>query len=214
MSTSIAIPGSPRQDVGKGASRRLRRQGMIPAVLYGGDKPAENLAFEHRIIFKQLESDAFYSQIIDVKIGQRTERVVLRDLQRHPFKPAILHMDLQRVSADEQIRVTVPLHFINEDQAHGVRQESGMISHNMINVEIFCLPKDLPEFIEVDLSDLRLGTSLHLSELRLPEGVSLAQTTEGDHDEAVASIVHRGASPEEEEGTESDEEYDENDTLE
>jgi len=212
MSTSIAIPGSPRQDVGKGASRRLRRQGMIPAVLYGGDKPAENLAFEHRIIFKHLESDAFYSQVIDVKIGQRTERAVLRDLQRHPFKPAILHLDLQRVSADEQIRLTVPLHFVNEDQAYGVRQEGGMISHNMINVEIICLPKDLPEFIEADLSDLRVGASLHLSELKLPEGVELVQTTEGDHDEAVASIVHRGAAPEAE--TESDEEYDENDTLE
>ena len=159
MSTDFTINAEPRDAKGKGASRRLRREGRIPAILYGGDKQPETLSLEHRVIAKQLENEAIYSLILTVRIGDRSESAILRDLQRHPFKPFITHMDFQRISAGEKIRVNVPLHFINENKAPGVVEEGGIISHVLNDVEITCLPKDLPEFIEVDLSNLGIKRS-------------------------------------------------------
>lgn len=191
MSVEFVLNAEPRSDTGKGASRRLRRQGRVPVVLYGGDKQPEALSCELREILKQLDNEAFYSHILQINLGSRVEQVILRDVQRHPFKPVVLHMDLQRVSADAKIRVHVPLHFLNQETARGVKQQGGLVSHHLIDVEVSCLPKDLPEFIEVDLADLGLGESIHLSELKLPGGVEIAALTHGsEYDVPVVSIHH------------------------
>jgi large subunit ribosomal protein L25 len=200
MSDSFELNAEPRQDVGKGASRRLRRQGKFPAVMYGGDKAPENLTLVQHEIRRQLENEAFYSHVLQVNIGgTRKEQAILRDLQRHPYKPMILHMDLQRVKADEKVRVHVPLHFLNEENAPGVKQQGGSITHFRIEVEVSCLPRDLPEFIDVDLINLHMGEAIHLSELKLPAGVEIIDLTP-DHDEPVVSIHGYKAPTEEEEG--------------
>jgi len=143
----------------------------------------------HNELLKQLENEAFYSHILTVELDGKTEQAVLKDLQRHPAKPFILHLDLMRVSAGEKIRVNVPLHFIGEDVAPGVKIGGGIVTHAVTEVEVSCLPKDLPEYIEVDLSALELGESLHLSDLKLPPGVELVQLLQGEeHDVAVAAI--------------------------
>ena len=201
MSVEFILNAEPRADQGKGASRRLRRAGKVPAVLYGGGKNPESLALLHQELKHQLNNEAFYSHILKLNIGDRQEQVILKDLQRHPYKPSVLHLDLQRVTADEQIRVHVPLHFINQNSAPGVKEQGGVVSHLMIDVEIACLPKDLPEFIEVDLANLSMGESIHLSELKLPEGVEIVQLIHGaESDMPVVSIHHaRTAASEEEE---------------
>ena len=207
MSVDFELHAESRDDLGKGASRRLRRQGRVPAIMYGGNKEPHNLSIEHRELLKQLEQEAFYSHILNVRIADREERVVLRDLQRHPYKPTILHVDLLRVSADAALRMNVPLHFINEDKAYGVREEGGVIGHLMNEVEISCLPKDLPEYIEVDVSDLRLGDSIVLSQIKLPEGVEIIQLMHGEEqDQPVVNIHHlRVIDEEDEEGEEGEE---------
>lgn len=198
MSVAFELIAESRQGVGKGASRRLRRAGRVPAVLYGGNKAPESLSFDHNEIVKQLQHEGFYSHILSITVGSRKESAILKDLQRHPYKPAILHLDLQRVSADEKIRVHVPLHFINEQTAKGVKQEGGVVSHLLIDVEVACLPKDLPEFIEVDLSELGLGESIHLSELKLPEGVEVVALSHGaEYDVPVVNIHHARRAAEE-----------------
>jgi large subunit ribosomal protein L25 len=207
MSVAFELHAEPRQNLGKGASRRLRRQGRLPAVLYGGGKDPETLDFEHNKILQELHNEAFYSQILDIKIGSRTERAVLRDLQRHPFKPTLLHLDLQRVTADEKVRVHVPLHFLNQETSRGVKLQGGTISHLKIEVEIACLPANLPEFIEVDLAELEIGESIYLSQLKLPEGVEIVELSAGaEYDVPVVSIHgRRSAAAEEAEGEEGGE---------
>ena len=187
MSVAFELNAELRHDKGKSASRRLRRQGRVPAVLYGADKAPETLSFSQYDLLHRLENEAFYSHILQVNIGSRKEQAILRDLQRHPYKPMILHMDLQRITADEKVRVHVPLHFINEDIAIGVKQQGGVISRFRIEVEVSCLPKDLPEFIEVDLADLPIGEAIHLSELKLPAGVEIVELS-AEHDVPVVSI--------------------------
>ncbi len=200
MSVEFELNAEPRDDLGKGASRRLRRQGRVPAVMYGAGGDVRALSLHHNEVMHQLQNDAFYSHILNVKIGSQEERAILRDLQRHPFKPAILHMDLQRVTAHEKLRMRVPLHFLNEESARGVKEEGGVISHLMIDLEVTCLPKDLPESIEVDVADLGLGDSIHLSELKLPEGVEIPELVHGpEHDLAVVNVHHRRIETEEEE---------------
>jgi large subunit ribosomal protein L25 len=189
MSEGFELIAQPRTGVGKGASRRLRRQGWVPAIMYGGHKDPESLSFIHKDVMHQLENEAFYSSILNVKIGDRTERAILRDLQRHPFKPAIQHLDLQRVSEDEKIRVHVPLHFLNEAQCRGVRLEGGEISHVLNEVEVTCLPKDLPEFIEIDVANLSIGEIVHMSDLQLAEGVELVELAHGN-DAAIVNVHH------------------------
>ncbi len=189
MSSEFVLTAEPRTEQGKGASRRLRREGKVPAILYGAGKDPVPLSLNHNELLKQLENEAFYSHILTVELDGKTEQAVLKDLQRHPAKPFILHLDLMRVSAGEKIRVNVPLHFVGEDVAPGVKIGGGIVTHAVTEVEISCLPKDLPEYIEVDLSALELGESLHLSDLKLPPGVELVQLLQGEeHDVAVAAI--------------------------
>ena len=189
MSVDFVLNAQERQDVGKGASRRLRRAGYIPAVLYGGHKEPVSLALNQNEVHRQVKEEAFFSHILTLQIDGRAERAVLRDMQRHPYKPLVSHLDLQRVSEDEQIRVHVPLHFVNEENCKGVRQEGGVISHLLIEVEVACLPKDLPEYIEVDVADLGMSESIHLSELQMPSGVELVQLTQGT-DTGVVNVHH------------------------
>ncbi len=188
MTTSFELNAQLRPEKGKGASRRLRRLGRIPAVLYGGHQPPQTLSLEQREILRHMQNENFYSQVLTVKIGERTEQAILKELQRHPYKPTLLHLDLQRIAADQKVRVHVPLHFINEATSRGVKLQGGLVSHLRIEVEVECLPSQLPSFIEVDLTDLAVGESIHLSELKLPEGVALVELAHGGTDVPVVSI--------------------------
>ncbi len=194
MSNNFVLEAEPRTDLGKGASRRLRRTGMVPAVIYGAGKDPVSISLKHNELRHSLENEAFYSHILTVKLGKDEESAILKDLQRHPSKPVIMHMDLQRVSANEKLRIHAPLHFMNEEDAPGVK-EGGLVSHSQTEIEIACLPKDLPEYIEVDLGALELDASIHLSEIALPAGVEAVELTHGEgHDPAIVSIhMARGA---------------------
>ena len=201
MAISFELNAEPRTDTGKGASRRLRHAGKIPAIMYGGNKDPEALTLNHNEVIRNLEHEAFYSHILTIKVGGSETRAVLRDLQRHPSKPFVQHMDLQRVSETEKIRMHVPLHFLGEEVAPGVKA-GGMVSHEIIEVEVECLPKDLPEYIEVDISGMDVGDSLHLTDLSLPAGVELLELARGEgHDLGIVSIhAKRGGAEVEEEG--------------
>ncbi len=192
MSITFELKAEPRSDLGKGASRRLRRAGQVPAILYGGGQDPQPLVLNHLDVLNQLKNDAVYSHVLTLKVGDRVESAVLRDLQRHPFKPTILHLDFLRVSADRKLRVHVPLHFVNAETAPGVKQQGGVVSHALIDIEIACLPKDLPEFIEVDLNGLGLGEAIHLSGVKLPDGVEQAihVALDSESDVIVVSIHH------------------------
>ena len=154
MAQKYDLIAEMREDQGKGASRRLRRQGLVPAIIYGAGRPPRNLAFDHNKVIKELENEAFYSSILSIKVGDKSQAAVVKDIQRHPAKRQILHMDFQRIVEDAKIRMNVPLHFIGEDVAPGVKQEGGSVSHLMTDVEVSCLPKDLPEYLEVDVAGL------------------------------------------------------------
>ena len=187
--SDFVINATSRKDVGKGASRRLRRGGEVPAVVYGGHKDPVSLVLEHREIAKHLENEAIYASILTLKVDGKAEKVILKDLQRHPFKPRVQHADFQRVSANEKLRVHVPIHFLNEEMAPGVKA-GGMVSHSLVEVEVSCLPKDLPESIDVDLGALELSQIIHLSDIKLPKGVELVELGHGEgHDQPVATIV-------------------------
>ncbi len=199
MAISFELNAESRSDTGKGASRRLRHADKVPAIMYGGGKDPEPLTLSHNEVIRNLEHEAFYSHILNVKVGGASTRAVLRDLQRHPSRPVIMHMDLQRVSESEKIKMQVPLHFVGEDVAPGAKA-GGLVSHELTEVEVECLPRDLPEYIEVDVSTLEIGDSVHLSELSVPTGVTLLELARGEgHDLALVSIhVRRGAAEEEE----------------
>ena len=188
MAISFELTAESRTDTGKGASRRLRHAGKVPAIIYGSGKDPEALTLSHNEVLRNLEHEAFYSHILSVKIDGSETRAILRDLQRHPSKPVILHMDLQRISETEKLKTHAPLHFIGEEDAPGVK-EGGLVSHDLTEVSIECLPKDLPEFIEVDVSALDIGDSIHLSGLTVPEGVILIDLARGEgHDQSVVSV--------------------------
>ena len=178
-----------RSDKGKGASRRLRRQAdEVPAILYGAGKEPQPLSIRHQDLHKACESEAFYSNIITINVDGNAEDAILKDLQRHPARDRIMHADFLRILMDQEITVEVPLHFVNEETCVGVRQGGGNISHNMTSVEITCLPGDLPEFIEVDVEDVDVGSSIHMSELVLPQGLVIPSLQLGaDHDHVVVS---------------------------
>jgi large subunit ribosomal protein L25 len=188
MAISFELNAESRTDKGKGASRRLRHAGKVPAIIYGGGKDPESLAVSQNELQRNLQNEAFYSHILTVKIDGAETQAILRDLQRHPSRPIILHMDLQRINAAEKLKTHVPLHFIGEDTAPGVKA-GGLVSHDLTDVLIECLPKDLPAFIEVDISALDIGDSIHLSGLTIPEGVTLVELARGEgHDLGVVSI--------------------------
>ena len=194
MSVTFELKAEPRSELGKGASRRLRRTGHLPAILYGAGQEPQPLTLNLLEVLNLMHKagEAFYSHVLTLKIDGKTETAVLRDMHRHPFKPTVMHIDFLRASADRQLRVHIPLHFINESTSRGVKQQGGVVSHALIDIEIACLPKDLPEFIEVDLADLGLGSALHLSNLKLPEGVALANhiVAGSEQDVIVVSIHH------------------------
>ena len=178
-----------RQDQGKGASRRLRRQGKIPAILYGGGRPPRALSLDHNKVLQQLDQEAFASSILTVRVGDQAQAAVVKDVQRHPAKRQVLHMDLQRIVESERIRMQVPLRFVGEQTAPGVKQGGGSLMKLLTHVEISCLPKDLPEYLEVDVSSLGLDEMLYLSDIKTPEGVEITELTYGEeHDDAVVSI--------------------------
>lgn len=195
MSDRIQLTAEPRTDVGKGASRRLRRDAdLVPAVIYGAGKDAVSLCIAHKDLHKACESEAFFSQIIDIRTGAEVTPAIIRDLQRHPAKDRILHADFFRVSMDQEITVEVPLHFVNEDHCVGVKQQGGMVAHNLTSLEVTCLPANLPEFIEVDIETLDLGESIHMSELTLPTGVVItALAAEEPQDQIIVSVHERRA---------------------
>ena len=202
MADNIALTAELRSDVGKGASRRLRRQGeQVPAIIYGANKDPQNLTLSVKELAKAMQQEAFYSQILDVTVDGAVQAAVVRDLQRNPANGRVQHIDFQRIRADQEMYVNVPLHFINEESCVGVRIGGGSIAHNLTEVEISCLPANLPEFLEVDMEEIDVGTSVHLSDLPLPDGVTVVALTYGeDRDIPVASVaVRRGGSLEEEE---------------
>jgi len=189
MSDDFDLIAEIREDQGKGASRRLRHQGKVPAIIYGAGRPPRSLSFDHNKVLKQLEDEAFYSSVLNIKVGSKKQAVILKDMQRHPAKPRIMHMDFQRIVEDEEIKMNVPLHFIGEDIAPGVKEGGGKVSHIMTDVEIVCLPRYLPEYIDVDVSALELDDMLTLSDIKLPEGVEMPALAQGpEADRPVVSI--------------------------
>lgn len=188
MATSHKIEVQLRDAEGKGASRRLRRAGKVPAIVYGGDLPPRAIQMDHNTVWLLSQNEWFYSAILDLSLNGDVQPVVLRDLQRHPFKQQILHLDFQRVNLDKPIRVRVPLHFINEEKSPAGKTSGVVISRTFTDVEVECLPRKLPEHIEVDLGDLQVGQIIHLSDLKLPEGVEIPELKLGkEHDHAVVT---------------------------
>ena len=185
---SISINAVKRDVKGTGASRRARRAGNVPGVVYGGGKDAVNLEMNHKELFLQFRHEAFHASILDLILDGKKESVLLRDYQMHPVRNTIQHIDFQRVSANEKVHVRIPFHFMHEDTAPGVKIGGGIVAHIMTEAEVSCLPKDLPEFIEVDLAALELGDSVHLSQISLPKGVEFVALAHGN-DAAVAAIA-------------------------
>ena len=208
MSQQIEISAELRQDVGKGASRRLRRLAeKVPGIIYGGGEDPVALTLKYNELSKAMQQEAFYSQILNVVVDGKAQQAVVRDLQRHPANEKVLHIDFLRISADKPVQVHVPLHFINEDKCVGVRMGGGSISHNITEVEVSCLPKDLPEYIEIDMEPVELNQVIHLSDLALPDGVSIVALMYGDDRDANVVSVQppRGGADGEEAAAEGDE---------
>ena len=178
-----------RKDEGKGASRRLRRAGSVPAIVYGGGKLGPvSIQMAHKDVYMASQTEWFYSSILDLNLGGDVQKVLLRDMQRHPFKQQILHLDFLRINENEAIRVRVPLHFLNQETSPAGKTGGAYVMHEVTEVEISCLPKDLPEFIEVDLADLKVDDVIHLSSVKLPKGTEIPELSLGkEHDIAVVS---------------------------
>jgi len=186
MKTSFELVAEFRETQGKGASRRLRHDGKVPAILYGGHTAARTLTLSHQKLLIMLDNERFYSTILNLKVGDQSQAAILKDVQRHPYKNAIVHVDFQRVEENEKIRISIPLHFTGAAVSPGVKSQGGLVSHMRNDVEVSCLPRDLPEFIEVDISGLSLNESIHLSQLKVPTGVVLVELAK--EDAAVVAI--------------------------
>jgi len=181
-----SIKATGRKDEGKGASRRLRHAAKIPAIVYGGQSAPKSIQLEHEKTWIASQNEWFYSSILSLDIDGQVERVLLRDMQRHPFKQQIMHLDFQRVSENEALRASVPLHFVNVEKSPAGKAADVVVTHELNEIQVSCLPKDLPEFIEVDLSNLNAGDTIHLSQVKLPQGVEVPELKLGaDHDVAV-----------------------------
>jgi len=190
MSQEFLIEAFPRGDQGRGASRRLRREERkIPAIIYGGKKEAVSISIWHNELKKALENEAFFSHILTIELEGKKESVILKDLQRHPYKPLLTHADFLRVDKDHEIHVNVPLHFLNEETAPAIKLQGGVANHQINEVEVICLPQNLPEFLEVDMTAVEMDQVVHLSDLKLPKGVRIAALLQGeDHDLPVVAI--------------------------
>jgi large subunit ribosomal protein L25 len=185
------ISAAGREAAGKGASRRLRRAASIPAILYGGNAAPQSIQLEHEKTWLASQNEWFYSSILSLELDGKVQKVLLRDMQRHPYKQVIMHLDFQRVDENQALRAKVPLHFLNQDTSPAGKTAGIVITHELNEVEVSCLPKDLPEFVEIDLSALAVGGIVHLSELKLPKGVELPELKLGkEHDVAVVIAKH------------------------
>jgi len=193
---TIEFNATKRELQGTSASRRLRHAGRVPGIIYGGTAAPQSIEFDHNELFQLLRKEAFYSSVLSLSVDGKKEAVLLRDVQRHPFRQLILHVDLQRVDVTKPIHQKVPLHFVNEELAPGVKTQGGLVSHVTTEVDVKCLPNDLPAFIEVDLKDLAAGHSIHVSQLPLPKGVEVVHHGEGDP--VVVTITVKGGKAEEE----------------
>ena len=188
MVGSFEFDAEIRTATGKGDARRARRLGKIPAIVYGGGSGPVTLLLTHHRVLKLLQNDAVYSHVLTVRYGDKEEKAILKAIERHPSRPIIMHMDFQRINENDTIRVHVPLHFVNQETSLGVKK-GGAISHTLAEVEVICLPQNLPEFIEVDMAKVDVGGMVHLSDLQVPAGVEIAELTHGAaNDRAVASI--------------------------
>ncbi len=193
----IEISASKRTLQGKGASRRLRGSGKVPGIIYGGDNPAQAIELDHNNLYHKLKLEAFHASILSLDLDGKKEQVLLRDLQMHPFKLQVQHIDFQRVDQNKKVHMKVPLHFINADIAPGVKVSGGIVSHILAELDVSCLPKDLPEFISVDLSNLTSISSLHLSDLSLPQGVEIPALIRGENLPVATIIIPRAVAAEE-----------------
>jgi large subunit ribosomal protein L25 len=169
---AMKVVAQERNEIGSGASRRLRRAAKVPGIIYGGDEAAVQIALDHNPLYHSLRVEAFHSSILDMEFGGKTERVLLRDVQWHPYKPQVLHVDFQRVAANQKITIRVPFHFMNQENSPAVKENKAVVNHVLTEIEVSCLPADLPEYIEVDLGEITLEHSLHLSAVKLPPGVT------------------------------------------
>ena len=200
MSKSQTIIVERRTDAGKGASRRLRHAGKVPAIVYGGELPPVQVEMEHKDVWHASQNEWFYSSIMDLSLDGDTQKVLLRDMQRHPFRQQIMHLDFMRVSADEAIRISIPLRFINQEESPAAKHPNVVIMHEMTDVEITCLPADLPQHLEVDLSELEIGDTLLLSSVKLPEGVQILELMlEDAHDPVIVAARETAEEVDEEE---------------
>ena len=203
--SNYILNAEARTDSGKGASRRLRRlEGLVPGIVYGGKKNPASITLKHNELIRLLEEEAFYASVLTVSIAGKEELVVLKDLQRHPARDEIVHLDLLRVSKTKKFKKVVPLHFINVSEAPAVKTLGGQVTHNVTEIEVSCLPANLPLFLEVDMMDVEMGQVVHISDIKMPKGVESVELSHGEaHDQAVATISKPKGEPVGEEGEEA-----------
>jgi len=175
MAEKFDLVADIREDSGKGASRRLRHQNKVPAIIYGAGRPPRSLTFDHNKVMHELENESFYSSVLNIKVGDKSQAAIVKDVQRHPSKPRIMHLDFQRIVEDEVIRMNVPIHLVGADVAPGVKEGGGAVSQMRNEVEVVCLPKDLPEYLDIDISELELDGLMYLTDIPLPEGVEIPE---------------------------------------
>ena len=203
MSSEFTVNAKARTDVGKGASRRLRREDKLPGIIYGGEEAPVSITLDHNKVNNSADFEAFYSHVLEINLDGKVVEVLVKDMQRHPFKPKITHIDFQRVIAGQDVHTNVPLHFVNEEKSAAVKA-GGIAEHHVTEIEVTCLPKDLPEFIEVDMAAVEMGQTLHLSDLTLPAGVASVELAKDDetHDLAVVTVKPAPKAADTEEGDE------------
>ena len=205
MADKFDLIAEYREDKGKGASRRLRHEGKVPAVIYGAGRPPRSLSFDHNKVLRELENESFYSSVLNIKVGDNSQAAIVKDIQRHPARPIVMHIDLQRIVEDQVIKMNIPIHYVGADVAIGVKDGGGSVSQLRTDVEVQCLPRDLPEYFEVDISGLELDAMMHLSDIKIPEGVEIPELAQGpEHDHPIVSIhVIKVAAVEEEDAAEA-----------
>jgi len=186
VKTVFELNVEPRPQIGRTSSRRLRKAGKVPAIIYGGGEAPESLLLDHNTLAHQMNREAFFTSILTLKIGSKSQQVVVKDVQRHPVRPQIMHLDFQRIREDVEITLSVPVHFLNEANAKGVKEQGGVVDHLQTEVEVVCLPRYLPEYLEIDVTELELNQIYHLSDIKLPEGVALVALKHGDNRPLVA----------------------------
>ena len=200
MAKQLDLVAEFREDSGKGASRRLRRQGKVPAIIYGGGRDPRSLTFKHDELIHAMEKEAFFSSVLSVQVGKNVRQAIIKDVQTHPAKRQILHLDLQRITEDQEIRMSVPIHYLNEEEAVGVKQGGGTITKLVTEVEITCLPKDLPEKLELDIAELELDALMYLGDIEIPEGVTVPALSDDNNPPVVSiHIIKEEVEPEPEE---------------